>query len=135
MKPCDSLKCSQEPATGPCPETKPVHILTGWFFNLHFNIILPSRSLYLIFKFLRLTLCINFSSLPCVLHALPIFISSISLPKQYFFKCSNHILSSNIFLLLPLSQVKNSLQRPSQTLSSVLHHYSDKSSSINNNDD
>jgi len=40
-----SLPYSQEPATGPYPESNPVHNLIPYFFKTCFNIILLSSSL------------------------------------------------------------------------------------------
>lgn len=60
--------CSQKPTTGlhPGPDELGPHPHTLNFFNILFNIILPSYLRDFQFKF-----CMHLSCLPCVLHVLP----------------------------------------------------------------
>jgi hypothetical protein len=65
---------SWQPATGPCSgPDELVHIFPPYFSKIHSNIIflsMPSSSEWSL-QVVQLKFYMNFSSLPCVVHALP----------------------------------------------------------------
>jgi len=77
------IPCSQEPATGPYPESEdPVHYFPPYFRKIHskyspLRLFLPCVLYHLCF---RTKICIHFSSLLCVLQAPPISFSLIWWP-------------------------------------------------------
>ena len=72
----------------------PVHIPTPHFLMIHFNIIPPIyASVFQVVSFLQVSPpkpCIRVSSLPHVLHALPISFFSIMITRKYLVRSTDH---------------------------------------------
>ena len=128
MEPGVSLPHSQEPATCPCPEPDrsrscpPSH-----FLKIHFNIMLPSTPEYSFFPHLSPSKpCMQLSSSPYVLHALPISVILIWTPEWYVVRSTEHKVPHCVVFSTPLlrrlSQVQVSSSAPYSRENSACVH-------------